>query len=113
MVNGMDKETEQQIKELQILEQNMQNILMQKQAFQGELSEVENASRELEKAGEEVYKITGNVMIKVSKTEILKDVKEKKELLSLRLKTLDNQEKSLEGASENLRKKVLSKIKKE
>jgi chaperonin cofactor prefoldin len=52
-------------------------------------------------------------MIKVSKTEILKDVKEKKELLSLRLKTLDNQEKSLEGASENLRKKVLSKIKKE
>jgi prefoldin beta subunit len=113
MVNGMDKETEQQIKELQILEQNMQNILMQKQAFQAELSEVENASQELQKAGEEVYKITGNVMIKVSKTEILKDVKEKKELLSLRLKTLDNQEKSLEGASENLRKKVLSKIKKE
>jgi chaperonin cofactor prefoldin len=52
-------------------------------------------------------------MIKSSKQEISKDLKQKKDLISLRLKTLDNQEKSLEEKAESLRKKVLSKIKKD
>lgn len=113
MNENIDKETEQQIKELQILEQNMQNILMQKQAFQAELSEVENAFEELNKAGDDVYRIVGNIMMKSSKADILKDIKQKKDLISIRLKTIENQEKSIEEAAESLRKKVLSKIKKE
>jgi prefoldin beta subunit len=108
----MDNETESQIKELQVLEQNLQSILMQKQAFQMELGEAENAVEELAKAKDDVYKITGNVMIKSSKEDLVKELKEKKDLISLRLKTLDNQEKSLQTMSENLRNKVLTKIKK-
>ena len=46
----LDKQTEAQIQELQVLEQNLQNILMQKQAFQLELAEVENALKEIKKA---------------------------------------------------------------
>lgn len=112
MDQHVDKETEAQIKELQILEQNMQSILMQKQAFQAELSEAENALEELRKANDEVYRIVGNIMMKSSKLDIEKELKQKKDLLSLRLKTLDTQEKSLEEASESLRAKVLSQIKK-
>ena len=108
----MNKETESQIKELQILEQNMQSILMQKQAFQLELSEVENAISELGKTSEEVYKIVGNIMVKYSKENLSKELKQKNDLISLRLKSLDSQEKDLEATSENLRKTVLSKIKK-
>jgi prefoldin beta subunit len=108
----INKETESQIKELQVLEQNLQSILMQKQAFQLELSEVENAFEELNKSSEEVYKIVGNIMIKYSKENLIKDLKQKKDLLALRLKSLDAQEKSITESSENLRKKVLSKIKK-
>lgn len=108
----MDKETENQIKELQIFEQNIQNVLMQKQAFQLELSEVENAVEELEKTGEEVYKITGNIMIKASKKDLQAELKKKKDLISLRLKSLDSQEKELAKSAEELREKVLSKIKK-
>lgn len=107
----MNKETESQIKELQSIEQNMQSVLMQKQAFQLELSEVENAITELGKTSEEVYKIVGNIMIKYSKESLNKELKQKKDLISLRLKSLDSQEKDLELTSENLRKKVLSKIK--
>jgi prefoldin beta subunit len=109
----LSKETEEHIKELQILEQNLQAILMQKQAFQAELGETENAFEEISKSGEEVFRIVGNIMIKSSKQEISKDLKQKKDLISLRLKTLDNQEKSLEEKAESLRKKVLSKIKKD
>jgi len=107
----MEKETENQIRELQLLEQNLQNILMQKQAFQMELSETENALEELSKSNDEAFKIVGNIMLKYSKENLLKDLKQKKDLISLRLKSLDSQEKSLAETSENLRKKVLSKIK--
>jgi prefoldin beta subunit len=107
----LNKETESQIKELQLLEQNLQSILMQKQAFQMELGEVENALEELAKSNNDTYKIVGNIMIKSSKEELLKELKNKKDLLDLRLKALNNQEKSLEEDSENLRKTVLSKIK--
>jgi prefoldin beta subunit len=107
----VNKETENEIKELQMLEQNMQSILMQKQAFQSELGETENALQELNKSGDEIFKIVGNIMIKSSKSDIIKDLEQKKDLISLRLKSLDNQEKSLEKSSESLREKVLSKIK--
>lgn len=108
----INQETESQIKELQVLEQNLQSVLMQKQAFQMELGEVENALEELEKAKEDVFKIVGNIMIRSSKDTLKKDLSQKKDLISLRLKSLGNQEKSLEESSEALRKKVLSKIQK-
>jgi len=107
----MDKETENKIKELQVLEHSLQSILMQKQAFQMELGETENAMEELGKTKEDVYKIVGNIMIKKSHEEILKDLKDKKDLILLRLKSMAGQEKSLADDSEKLRKEVLSKIK--
>ena len=85
----INKETESQIKELQLLEQNLQSILMQKQAFQMELSETENALEELARANDETFKIVGNIMIKYSKENLSKDLKQKKDLLSLRLKSFD------------------------
>jgi len=107
----MDKETENKIKELQVLEHSLQSILMQKQAFQMELGETENAIEELGKTKEDVFKIVGNIMIKKSHEEILKDLKNKKDLINLRLKSIAGQEKSLADDSEKLRKDVLSKIK--
>jgi prefoldin beta subunit len=106
----VDKNTEKQIQELQILEQNLQQLLMQKQAFQMELSEVENAVEEIKKAGEDVYKIVGQIMIKSKKSDIQKELKEKQDLISVRMKTLDSQEKALAKSAEELRKKVLDKV---
>ena len=49
--------SDSKIQEIQFLEQNLQNLLMQKQAFQMELSETQAALKELENSGEEVFKI--------------------------------------------------------
>lgn len=106
----ISKETESQIKELQMLEQNLQSVMMQKQAFQMELSEVENAMEELAQSGDEVYRIAGNIMVKATKEKITKDLNQKKDMLLLRMKAVTNQEKSLQENSEELRNKVLSKI---
>ena len=64
---NVDSETSKRIQELQILEQNLQNLLMQKQAFQVELNEANNALGEVDKTEDEVYKVLGNVMIKTDK----------------------------------------------
>ncbi|MDP1729047.1 MAG: prefoldin subunit beta [archaeon] len=106
----MNKETETQIQELQLLEQTLQSLIMQKQAFQLELSEVDNALEELVKNEKEIYKISGSIMIKSSKETVVKDLKQKKDLLSLRLKSINEQEKNLSEKSESIREKVLSKI---
>lgn len=108
----VDKETEKQIQELQVVEQNLQQILMQKQALTLELSEVDNAVEELKKTKDEVYKIVGQIMIKTNKKDLEKDLKEKQDLISMRVRSIDTQEKALTESGEKLRKKVLSKIQK-
>ena len=60
----------QKIQELGMIEQNLQSILFQKQAFEMELDETLSAIREVEKTGEEVYKVIGQIMIKTEKSRI-------------------------------------------
>lgn len=108
----IDKETERQIAELQVLEQNLQNVLMQKQAFQLELSETENALQEIKKAEGEMYRIVGQIMIKARKEQIENELVQKQQLISARMKSFDNSERNLSKTTEELRLKVMGKIKK-
>ena len=65
---------DQKIQEMQLLEQNLQNILMQKQAFQMEQAETDSAVKEIESAGDEVFKIIGQLMIKSDKEKIKEEL---------------------------------------
>ncbi len=51
------------LQEMQMLEQNLQNLLMQKQAFEIELSETIAALKEVESSKEQVFKVIGQLMI--------------------------------------------------
>jgi len=108
----IDNETQEKLQELQMAEQNLQNFLLQKQAFQYELNEVEASLEELKKSDDEVYKVIGNVMIKAKKHDVVKDLEEKKKVLELRLKSLDNQEKIISEKLDRLRKELEEKFKK-
>lgn len=99
---------QEKIQELQILEQSIQNILMQKQAFQMEISETESARTELKNSGKDVYKIIGQLMIKSDIVEIKKDLEEKQKLLELRIKNLEKQETSLSTQIEKIREEVMN-----
>jgi prefoldin beta subunit len=104
-------EAQESISKLQLIEQNMQALLMQKQQFQAQLFEAESALKELEKT-DEAYKIVGNVMIKSDKTALKAELSSRKELVDLRLKNIDKQEKQLKEKAEALQKEVMSKLKK-
>jgi len=48
-----------------VLQQQLRNVLIQKEALKYKLHEIESALEELEKSKEEnVYKVVGNVMVK-------------------------------------------------
>lgn len=107
----IDKETEEKIHEMQLLEQSMQNILLQKQAFQIELNETSSATEAMQSSKGDVYKIVGQIMLKASKPELEKELAEKSHLLELRIKSIEKQETELRGSLERLRNFIIEKAK--
>jgi prefoldin beta subunit len=85
---------EESLQRLQVLEQNLQQVAMQRQQFSSQLFEVEGALKELE-SSEVAYKIVGGVMLGVKKSELKSDLESKKELIELRVKTLEKQEQQI------------------
>jgi len=103
----VSKEAEGKIVELQTMEQNLQNFAMQKQRFQVTLTEVENAIEELNKAKDDSYQIIGSIMVKSKKEDLLKKLKEKKDIVDLRIKNIEKQEGKIKEKAEELQKEVM------
>jgi prefoldin beta subunit len=103
-------ESEQKIAQLQMMEQNLQNILIQKQQFQSQLLEIGNALNELKETNK-AYKIVGNIMVASSKESLNKDLNEKKQMLEIRIKNIEKQEQSIKEKSKKLQQEILSSIK--
>jgi prefoldin beta subunit len=95
------------IQEIQMIEQTIQNLLLQKQAFQMELSETQQAIEEIRNAGEEVFKIIGQLMLKTDKKKIEEELKNKEKLLNLRVTTMEKQENTLSKKLISLRDAVV------
>ena len=112
MAADIPPDTEQKISQLQMLEQNMQAAMMQKQQFQAQLIEVESALAELKNTAR-AYKIVGNIMVDATKQELETDLGQKKELVELRLKSLDKQEEQFKAKAKKLQEDVLSQIRKQ
>ena len=97
------------IEELQVLESHLQSLLAQKQSFQLELNEINNAIHELEnmpKNEEEVYRVSYGIMLKSSKDKVIKDLSEKKKISDVRIFSIERQQSSIEKNIEESRKEI-------
>lgn len=103
---------QEKIQEMQIIEQRLQNTILQKQAFQIEITETASALEELEKSGDEVFKIIGQLMIKIEKSKIKEELKNKQKILELRIKSFEKQEISLSEQLEKMRDEMMNSAKK-
>lgn len=103
----LNKDTEQKIAQLQIYEQNLQNFFIQRQTFQNQVLEIDNALRELKDTKEDTYKLVGNIMLKKSKDDLIKDLKSLKEVLDLRVKNIEKQENSIKDKTKEMRDEVI------
>ena len=102
----VSEESEKKLAQLQMLEQSMQNLLMQKQQFQLQQVEIESALKELEKV-DEAYKIVGNIMVLSKKDDLKKDLSSKKEIVELRIKNMEKQETQLREKASKLQNEVM------
>ena len=98
------------VNQLQLMQQNMQNILMQKQQIESQLTELNSALSEIEKTNK-AYKILGKVMIAADKEEVKKELQEKKEVFDLRFKNIVAQEEKFKENIENIQQKVVEELK--
>ena len=106
----ISKETEKKISQLQLMEQSMQGLSMQKQQFQLQQIEVESAMKELENV-DEAYKIVGNIMVLSKKTDITGELNSKKEIIELRIKNLEKQENHMRDKASKLQNEILKEMK--
>lgn len=110
-LSDLDEDTQRQIQEIQIMEQNLQQLLMQKQAFNMELNETDFALEELKNSEGEVFKLVGGqVILKTTKEKLEKELLHKKELIELRLKNIEKQEEDFSKHVNSLRDDIIKKF---
>ncbi len=107
---SLGKEAQESIQRLQMFEQNLQALNMQKQQFQAQLFEVEGALKEIA-TSPVVYKLVGGIMIGADKDSLQKELQSKKELFELRVQTLEKQEKQLKEKAKKLQEEVMASVK--
>jgi prefoldin beta subunit len=83
-------------------------VLIQRQQVEMELSETEKALEELTKtaSSDGIYKFAGNLLVKVEKDAMLKELNEKKELGSTRKMVLAKQESRFRENLKDLQVKI-------
>ena len=94
-----------------LLQQQLRNILIQKEALKLQIAEIDAALYELSRCEEEnVYKLVGNVMIKKRKEEVEKELNEVKEDSQIRINSLESVEKDLVEKIKRVEEKLKSKV---
>lgn len=105
----MDEKEGELIEELRVFEQHLQNLLAQKQMIQIEMQEILNAMSEISKTKDNVYKILGGIMIKADKTELTKELEERKKFAKIRLDAIEKQERNVEERINKVNKEIRKK----
>lgn len=98
------------INELQLLQQNLQTILTQKQQLQNQLVELESALHELQSTSK-AYRIVGKIMLATSRESLSSELREKKEVSEVRLKNIERQEEKLKQSMERVQQDVIKELK--
>lgn len=108
MSSELPPQVQNQLAQLQQLQQQAQALLGQKNQIEGLMRETDAAVKELEKSPEDavVYKSVGELLFKADKPKLLEDLKEKKDMMDLRLKTMSKQEERIQSRFTQLQEQL-------
>ena len=100
----MPQNVQEQLNQFQQVQQQAQSIAMQKQTVSLQINEAKKALDELSKTADDqdVYKTAGPLLIKTNKEETEADLKDSIEMLEIRQKTIEKQEKRIATRLEEL-----------
>jgi prefoldin beta subunit len=107
-ISKLPPQVQERLLRMQQLQQTLQSVLTQKQQVELELTEIGQASSEVEKLTEDavIYKSAGSLMIKAEKTKVTGELNERKELLNTRATVLQRQEERLRSQLKDLQTKL-------
>lgn len=103
---------QEKLTRLQQLQNTMQQLILQKQRLDLELSESEQALKTLEDVSSDakVYKSAGAILVEKKKDDVVRELKERREFLEMRSKVLAKQEgntrERLTSLQESLQKEL-------
>ncbi|QQG39944.1 MAG: prefoldin subunit beta [Candidatus Aenigmatarchaeota archaeon] len=98
------QQAQQMIMQLQAAQQQLQAFAMQRQSLTMQKHEIEKATEELTSANdkEDVYKLSGPIMVRSTKSKLLDELKERIAKIDSGIKRLEDHEKKIaEKAQEN------------
>jgi prefoldin beta subunit len=107
-ISKLPPQIQQRLLRLQQLQQTLQGVMAQKQQLELQLTEVEQAVNELEKTKKTavIYKSIGALLVKSKKTTVTTELKEREELLKMRIDVLGKQEERLRTQVKDLQEKL-------
>ena len=108
MSGELPPQIQNQLAQLQQLQQQAQAVMTQKAQIEGLIRETEAALKELEKSPDDavIYKSVGELLFKSEKPKLLEELKEKKDMMDIRLKTMAKQEERIQGRFNQLQEQL-------
>ena len=100
----IQQNVQEQLNQFQQVQQQAQSIAMQKQTVNLQINEAKKALDELSKTADDqdVYKTAGSLLIKTTKADSETELKDNIEMLEIRQKTIEKQEKRVTARLEEL-----------
>ncbi len=97
-----------QLAQLQQLQQQAQAVMSQKAQIEGLIRETEAALKELEKSSDDaiIYKSVGELLFRADKAKLTEELKERKDMMDLRLKTMAKQEERIQSRFTQLQEQL-------
>jgi prefoldin beta subunit len=111
-MNNISPKVQNQLNMLQQLQQQLQTILQQKAQYELAVREAKRAQEEIKDSADDavMYMSVGTVMMQKKKEVVDTKLTEKVETLELRIKSLEKQEKMLQGKFEQLQSQIKAAI---
>ncbi len=107
-ISRLPPQVQERLLRLQQLQQTLQSVLAQKQQVELELTEIGQATTEVEKLTDDavIYKSAGSLMVRAEKTKTTTELNERKDLLNTRVTILTKQEERLRSQLKDLQTKL-------
>ncbi len=87
--------------------EELRAILLNIQQIKSRIIEIEKALKELDKTSDEnVYRALGNILLRVSKANITRELNDEKEILNIKLNELERREKLLRDRLKSLERQL-------
>jgi prefoldin beta subunit len=111
-MNNLSPKVQNQLGMLQQIQQQLQTILSQKAQYEIAVREAKRAKEEISDAADDsvMYMSVGTVMMQKKKEVVNTKLTEKIETLELRIKSLEKQEKMMQGKFEQLQAQIKAAI---